>query len=137
MKELSEALYFLLRNLLDWISIWFFYEIAFNLFVPNAPFLYPLKTSENREIFLCFQGVQKGCIGSEWIKHCLSKVVFLANSYPQKKKDKEFPIFLGLGAKLILWWYFQQYLTKNELFFDKPNLSQCTTFITTESVRKP
>ena len=30
-----------------------------NPFVPNALFLYPLKTSENR----CFQGVEKGCIG--------------------------------------------------------------------------
>ena len=30
-------------------------------FVPNAPFLYPLKT------FWCFQGVEKGCIGNEWV----------------------------------------------------------------------
>ena len=30
----------------------------FNLFVPNAPFLHPLKTS-------CFQGVEKGCIGNK------------------------------------------------------------------------
>ena len=29
---------------------------CFNPFVPNAPFLYPLKTSENLTIFLCFQG---------------------------------------------------------------------------------
>ena len=27
-----------------------------NPFVPNAPFLYPLKTSENRKVFLCFHG---------------------------------------------------------------------------------
>ena len=33
----------------------------FNPFVPNAPFLYPLKTSEN----LCFQGVEKGCVGNK------------------------------------------------------------------------
>ena len=31
-----------------------------NLFVPNAPFLYPLKT--------CFQGVEKGCIRNKWVK---------------------------------------------------------------------
>ena len=31
----------------------------FNPFVPNAPFLYPLKT--------CFQRVEKRCIGNEWI----------------------------------------------------------------------
>ena len=37
-----------------------------NPFVPNAPFLYPLKTSENRKIFWCFQGMEKGGIGKEW-----------------------------------------------------------------------
>ena len=36
-----------------------------NPFVPNAPFLYPLKTSENRKVFWCFQGVEKGCIGNK------------------------------------------------------------------------
>ena len=38
-----------------------------NPFVSNAPFLYPLKTSENLTIS-CFQGVEKGCIGKEWVK---------------------------------------------------------------------
>ena len=37
--------------------------ICANLFVPNAPFLYPLKISENR-----FQGVETGCIGNECVK---------------------------------------------------------------------
>ena len=37
-------------------------------FVPNAPFLYPLKTSENLTVFWCFQGVGKECIGSKWVK---------------------------------------------------------------------
>ena len=37
-------------------------EFNFNPFVPNAPFLYPLKTSEN------LQGFEKGCIGNEWVK---------------------------------------------------------------------
>ena len=40
--------------------------IIFNPFAPNAPFLYPLKTSENRKVFWCFQGVEKGCIWDEW-----------------------------------------------------------------------
>ena len=43
----------------------------FNLFVPNAPFLYPLKTSENRTVCWCFQGVKKGCIGDEWVNSSL------------------------------------------------------------------
>ena len=38
----------------------------FNPFVPKAPFLYPLKTSENLRVFWCFQGVQKGCTGKKW-----------------------------------------------------------------------
>ena len=41
--------------------------ITFNPFVPNAHFLYFLKTSENRKDFWCFQGVEKGCIGDKWI----------------------------------------------------------------------
>ena len=38
-----------------------------NPFVPNALFLYPLKT-ENFKIFWCFQGVEKACIGNKWVK---------------------------------------------------------------------
>ena len=37
------------------------------LFVPNAPFLYPLKASENHTVFWCFQGIEKGGIGNEWV----------------------------------------------------------------------
>ena len=39
----------------------------FNPFVPNALFLYPLKT-ENRKVFWCSQWVEKSCIGNEWVK---------------------------------------------------------------------
>ena len=39
-----------------------------NPFVPNAAFLYPLKTSENLTIFWCFQVVVKGCIGNDKVK---------------------------------------------------------------------
>ena len=42
--------------------------IKLNPFVPNAPFLCPLKTSENRNVFWCFQGVEKECIGKERVK---------------------------------------------------------------------
>ena len=34
-------------------------------FVPNSPFIYPLKTSQNLTIFWCFQEVEKGWIGNE------------------------------------------------------------------------
>ena len=40
----------------------------FNPFVPNAPFLCLWKTSENLMIFICFQGVGKGCTGNKWVK---------------------------------------------------------------------
>ena len=36
-------------------------------FVPNATFLYTLKTSENNKV-LCFWGVEKGCTGNELVK---------------------------------------------------------------------
>ena len=42
-----------------------------NPFVSNSPFHYTLKTSENRKVFWCFQGVEKGCIGNKWVKSCL------------------------------------------------------------------
>ena len=41
--------------------------LKINPFVPNAPFLYSLKISENCKVFWCFQGVEKGCIGNKWV----------------------------------------------------------------------
>ena len=35
-----------------------------NPIVPNASFLYSLRTYESRQVVWCFQGVEKGCI---WI----------------------------------------------------------------------
>ena len=47
------------------------YETYLSPFVPSVPFLYPLKTSESRKVyfivFWCFQGVEKGCFGNEWV----------------------------------------------------------------------
>ena len=40
---------------------------SFNPLVPNVPFLYPLKAPENRKVFWCFQGVEKGHIGNKWV----------------------------------------------------------------------
>ena len=41
-----------------------FSEILLNPFVPNAPFLYPLRFSD---VFRGGGGVEKGCIGNEWV----------------------------------------------------------------------
>ena len=51
------------RLWVDYTDLW-----SINPFVPNALFLYPLKTSENRQVFWCFQGLEKGCIGNDWVK---------------------------------------------------------------------
>ena len=40
----------------------------FNPIIPNAPFFYSLKISENRMAFWCFQGVEKGFILNKWVK---------------------------------------------------------------------
>ena len=37
-------------------------------FASNVPFLYPMKTSENSKVFLCFQGVGKGKLGTNRLK---------------------------------------------------------------------
>ena len=52
--------------------------MLFNSFISNAPFLYPLKTSENLTIFWCFQRVEKGCIWNEQVKEkeTLFKLLF-------------------------------------------------------------
>ena len=43
------------------------YQKDVNPFVPNAPFLCLLKTSEKLTVLRCFQGKEKGCIGNEWV----------------------------------------------------------------------
>ena len=40
----------------------------FNPYIPNVPFLNPLKKSKNLKVFWCFQEVEKGCIGNKWVK---------------------------------------------------------------------
>ena len=59
---------FIKANKINFFGRW---EDDFKPFVCNAPFLYPLKTSENRTFFWSFQGVEKGCIGNEWVKYLL------------------------------------------------------------------
>ena len=48
---------------LIWYIVWYI-----NPFVPNAPFLYPLRTLEILMVFWCFQGVENRCIGNKWVK---------------------------------------------------------------------
>ena len=66
--------------------------------LPNAPFLYHLKTSENRKVFWCFQGVEKGCIGNEWVNR---KLYYLCCIWTGK--------FLAIPS-------INEHCTKNEVF---------------------
>ena len=59
------------RSFLDGRLVFYMFQMMLNAFVPNAPFLLPLKTSENLTVFWCFQGVEKGCIGNELAKSVL------------------------------------------------------------------
>ena len=36
-------------------------------FFPMQSFFTPWKYQKNRKVFWCFQGVEKGCIGNEWV----------------------------------------------------------------------
>ena len=55
----------------NWASATNLARIYINPFVPNVPFLYLKKTSENRKFF-CSQGAEKWYIGNEWVKHSCS-----------------------------------------------------------------
>ena len=76
-------------------------------FFPNAPFLYPLKTTENLSDILCFQGVAKGCIGIKWVNsrqniqdrkdshHYLSlcyMLVFIPSLLPESRTHEHFTL---------------------------------------------
>ena len=47
-----------------------------NLFASNAPFLYPLKTSENHKVSWSFEGIEKWCIGNEWVNEFCMCAIF-------------------------------------------------------------
>ena len=55
------------RPVLRFALLPYYWGISVNSFVPNARFLYPLKTSENLPVFWRFQGVEKGCIKNAWL----------------------------------------------------------------------
>ena len=67
----------------------------FNPFVPNSSFLYPLKTSENRKVLWCFQGVEKGFIGNEWVSSCRCNNMF-GNLDSIKRKWKKLWLYTRL-----------------------------------------
>ena len=75
-------------------------KIVTNLFVPNAPFLYQLKASENLTVFWCFQRIEKGCIRNEWVKY----ICWRSNTSCFSSYSSIMPTFIT-GTKL-KWKYF-------------------------------
>ena len=68
-----------LRRVWWWrILFWDQIEAYVNPFAPSASLLYPLKTSENRKVFWCFQVVKKGCIGNKWVNivYVMRNIIF-------------------------------------------------------------
>ena len=77
---------------------------TFNLFVCNAPFLYPLKISENLKVFWCFQGVEKWCIGNKWVnKEIFKGQLFYPREYTGLLKTSKTGSFIAIvnGLKLL------------------------------------
>ena len=53
---------------------------AYNPFVPNAPFLYPLKTLETFMVFCfsdAFREIEKGCIRNQWFNSLTSDIHYV------------------------------------------------------------
>ena len=80
----------------------------FNPFFPNAPFFDPLKTSENRKVFWCFQAVEKGCIGNKWVNMLQTEWSFLLKqssyflkTWKFKNMLKSFLLYRNFLLKLI------------------------------------
>ena len=82
-----------------------------NPFVPNAPFLYALKISENLTVSWWFQKVEKGCIGKKWVKGLFfMKIYHIEPHWPRvvlKKrllilKISPYPKYIGLQPATLL-----------------------------------
>ena len=61
-----------------------FYHSSFNPFVPNASFLYLLKTSENRRLSDIFRGQRKGPLGTNELSTVFSQKKNILNHCTKK-----------------------------------------------------
>ena len=69
-------------------ALYFEYLNLINPFVPNAPFLFPVKTSENLKVFWRFQGVEKLCIGNKWVNYSLATILIYEAPTVRNTKKK-------------------------------------------------
>ena len=112
-KEVSRSMY---------INSLYFHQtsnayVELNPFVPNAPFFYTLKTSDNLTVFWCFLEVKKGCIGNKWVKMFIIQFAF------HKKIESITRIFVGFNlfsCKTIK--ECKKSTVKIVFFFEKENL---------------
>ena len=101
-----------------------------NPFVPNIPFLYPLKTSENRKAFWYFQWLEKRCLWNKWIKLKIQKwhsknivgkgikinIKYVKQNLITAKNDKLSLIFLSA------FFFFRKYILLVNIFEIKKSL---------------
>ena len=74
-------------------KIWWVSYLGFDPFIPNAGFLYPLKTSENLMILWYFKRLGKGYTWNKWVKVSRKKTWFLRMWLKGLR-------FLGYGSSL-------------------------------------
>ena len=79
MKEIMPWLFSLLRHGLAYIYIYIYIYIY--------P-LYPLKTSENLQVFWCFQGIKISNTGLQWVKDPIVTATWLNFDHTQSKIKK-------------------------------------------------
>ena len=86
-KDLRSWMLYSNIQIFDWTYIDQYSPFSINPFVPNAPFLYLLKTTENRNVFLrfsdFFRGKRKVALGANSLKEqlCSSVRPLLRKSY--------------------------------------------------------
>ena len=78
-----------------------------NSVVPNAPFLYPLKTSENLTVFWYFQRIEIGWIWNKWVN--LQKFLALCTQFSLGS------FFFSIGDKCYIFRFIHESMIEREL----------------------
>ena len=78
-----------------------------NSVVPNAPFLYPLKTSENLTVFWYFQRIEIGWIWNKWVN--LQKFLALCTQFSLRS------FFFSIGDKCYIFRFIHESMIERGL----------------------
>ena len=91
--------FFIWQATLHWTMGFIYNMIFINPFVPNASFLYPLKTSENRKV----KGwIVKDALGTNWLKRVFHTSTILVSAFSNESYKYEFTPFklwTGMGKE--------------------------------------